>query len=300
MDCLVEHIAILDSTGTIIAVNSAWSRFAAGNDGRSCERGVGLNYLAVCDNARGKHAEQAGTIAGAIRDTLAGRRDETGIEYPCHGPEQRRWFHVSVTRLDVHGETMAVVSHHNITQRKVAELKLQQANEKLHALALDDSLTGIPNRRFFDQLIDNFWRVHQRDGNSLALLMIDVDHFKQYNDYYGHLRGDECLCRIANAIEQCVWRGGDSAARYGGEEFAVILSRTDVAVAKQIGIRILEAVRGCRIEHRCSDYQKVTVSVGCGAAIPDACTTPEQLIDLADVALYKAKASGRNTVACEG
>jgi len=300
MDCLAEHIAIVDTTGTIIAVNTAWARFALFNDGQRCADGVGLNYLAVCDNARGKHADEAAAVGDAIRDALAGRSDETTIEYPCHSPGERRWFNATVTRMQMDGETLAVVSHHNITQRKIAELKLQQANEKLHAIALDDSLTGIPNRRYFDQLIDKLWRMHRRDGHSLALLMIDIDCFKKFNDYYGHLRGDECLRRVASEIEQSAWRGGDFAARYGGEEFAVILSQSNTDTARQIGVRILEAIRGCAIDHERSDHEIVTASIGCAALVPDEHSSVEQLIKHADAALYEAKSAGRNTVACAG
>jgi diguanylate cyclase (GGDEF)-like protein len=163
------------------------------------------------------------------------------------------------------------------------------AEEKLEELAITDALTGLRNRRKFDTEIDAEWRRAARQRTPLALLMVDADHFKSYNDTYGHQAGDEILVGIAICIADSVRRAGDCAARYGGEEFAVLLPGLSVNEA----MRIAEAIR-LKVQQSCADPRTTTVSIGVASLTPLANMDPSDLVKAADTALYAAKANGRN------
>jgi diguanylate cyclase (GGDEF)-like protein/PAS domain S-box-containing protein len=184
----------------------------------------------------------------------------------------------------------------DISERKFAEAKLQDAYKVVEALAATDSLTGLANRRRFDQVLISEWRRGLRDQSSLSLLMIDADLFKAYNDTYGHPRGDSCLKQIAEAAQDVLARPSDLVARFGGEEFAVILPHTGSDGALKIARGICEAVRGRRLPHDCSPLGIMTVSIGCATAVPSLGRHAVNLIELADEALYRAKRAGRNRI----
>jgi diguanylate cyclase (GGDEF)-like protein len=175
-----------------------------------------------------------------------------------------------------------------------AQDKLIEANRTLELLALEDALTGLANRRQFDLFIQAEMGRAKRSQGSLALLMIDVDHFKRFNDQYGHLAGDECLRTISAIIRENIKRPGDLAARYGGEEFAVVLPGTDYVGAFLVAENIRRAVQHAGIEHNESTEGTVTVSLGVSACSPASQESTDDLIDASDKALYVAKASGRN------
>jgi diguanylate cyclase (GGDEF)-like protein len=172
----------------------------------------------------------------------------------------------------------------------------RRAEEELAQLASSDGLTGLPNRRTFDVTFEREWRQAIRSRSSLSLLFIDVDHFKGFNDHYGHARGDDVLCAIAIAIDTSIRRPRDLAARYGGEEFTVILPETDLPGAQTIAEAIRKAVAGLGIEHERSAYGIATVSVGAVTARPVQGMRAAGLLEAADAALYQAKAAGRNCV----
>jgi diguanylate cyclase (GGDEF)-like protein/PAS domain S-box-containing protein len=184
----------------------------------------------------------------------------------------------------------------DISERKRAEQQLQQAYRTVEALAVTDPLTGIANRRRFDQYLACEWRRALREHTQLSLLMIDADLFKVFNDTYGHPRGDSCLKQIAEAAQDVVARPGDLVARIGGEEFAVILPSTSSEGAQQVANEICEALRSRKLVHSGSPAGIVTVSVGCGTLVPTVGKHPVHLIELADQALYAAKRAGRNQV----
>jgi diguanylate cyclase (GGDEF)-like protein len=161
-------------------------------------------------------------------------------------------------------------------------------------LALEDALTGLSNRRQFDLFIQAEVGRAKRSLTSLALLMIDVDHFKLFNDRYGHLAGDECLRNISAIITDNIKRPGDLAARYGGEEFAVVLPGTDYVGAFLVAEKIRRSVQQAGIQHSEGAEGLVTVSLGVAAYNPASQARPNDLLDAADKALYVAKASGRN------
>lgn len=173
---------------------------------------------------------------------------------------------------------------------------LASQNEQLSDLALKDELTGISNRRAFNLFLDYEFERHARSGTPLALLMIDVDHFKKYNDTLGHPAGDACLRQLGQTFESRVMRSNDRVARIGGEEFAAILTQTDEAGARKVAHALLDAVNGLAIEHPGSPLGRVSVSIGVASLLPRHGTGSAVLIEHADHALYESKRSGRNRV----
>ena len=173
----------------------------------------------------------------------------------------------------------------------------KRAEDSLARQALLDGLTGVANRRQFDAVLEREWNRVQRDGRPLALLMIDVDNFKAYNDRYGHLQGDKVLIAIAQTLAGCVVRSSDLAARYGGEEFAVILPATDTAGACANAERIRAAIVALNVPHVDAASGIITVSVGVAALSPNLTSGFLVLVQTADSALYNAKRSGRNRTA---
>jgi diguanylate cyclase (GGDEF)-like protein len=182
--------------------------------------------------------------------------------------------------------------------------KLDAANHELKRLAALDGLTGIANRRHFDAVLDREWRRAMRQGTELSVLMCDVDFFKQFNDTYGHLEGDECLRQVANALTTALDRGGDLIARYGGEEFAAVLPETSLGGALFVAERMKQAINQLNLKHTGSPFGFITASFGIASTIPVARGTadaqPENdslsLLNAADLALYEAKKEGKNRV----
>lgn len=174
--------------------------------------------------------------------------------------------------------------------------ELQALNQKLAALSMTDGLTGIANRRRFDEVLAQEWHRAQRNAQPLTLALLDVDWFKHYNDHYGHLAGDECLRAIAGVLTASVGRPSDLVARYGGEEFAVLAPATDEAGVVEIAQRIQAGLQALALPHAPSRLGQVTVSIGVAALAPTLYEGPETLVRRADEALYRAKAEGRNRV----
>ncbi len=179
--------------------------------------------------------------------------------------------------------------------------QLESANRRLHALAITDGLTGVANRRGLDAALATEWRRVGRDNSHMALLLVDIDHFKSYNDCFGHQAGDDCLRRIAVCLEASACRRpGDLVARYGGEEFAVILPGADRFGAIDVAERLRDAVQALQLPHPGSPTGLVTISIGVASAhlTDEWAHDPRRLIALADRELYRAKQAGRNRVRC--
>lgn len=175
--------------------------------------------------------------------------------------------------------------------------QLAEANKHLKWLSFHDALTKVANRRFFDSVLTQEWNRQRRHRKPLNLLLIDVDDFKAYNDFYGHQCGDGCLTRVAHVLQQRVQRSSDLLCRYGGEEFAVILPMVSPEEAYQLAERLRLDVAEAQLEHRASSTAShVTVSIGVASTIPCASSTATDLIVSADEKLYKAKSSGKNKV----
>jgi diguanylate cyclase (GGDEF)-like protein/PAS domain S-box-containing protein len=176
-----------------------------------------------------------------------------------------------------------------------AQIRLEEVNQKLIQLVNTDALTGIANRRCFDLRLQQEWQRLYREQQFLALILVDVDYFKKYNDFYGHPQGDTCLIKIAQTICESVARSTDLVARIGGEEFGIILPNTNILGAKAIAQRVQGAIARLKLPHQRSLIdQHITISLGIIARIPNAETSPSALLAQADQALYQAKEQGRN------
>ena len=174
--------------------------------------------------------------------------------------------------------------------------RLLEAHVSLRQASMHDALTGLYNRSYFNEQIGTQISAAQRNGQPLSLVMVDVDHFKRYNDAFGHLKGDACLAAVADALAGVVRRPADFIARYGGEEFIVVLPETDAREAQALAERALEAVLRLRIEAT-APSRYVTVSAGCATSVPGkGALSIDTLVETADAALYRAKAAGRNLV----
>ncbi|HFQ88854.1 MAG TPA: PleD family two-component system response regulator [Desulfobulbus sp.] len=182
-----------------------------------------------------------------------------------------------------------------------SQRKLAEANKVLERLSSLDGLTGVPNRRRFDQLLRKEWQRAIRHGSSISIIMMDIDFFKLFNDTYGHQGGDDCLRQVAGILEKSVQRETDMVARYGGEEFVAILPETGVKGALAVAEDMRANVEARKIPHENSKItDHVTISVGVATTVPERGSQPEDLIAAADQALYQAKNNGRNRVQSAG
>ncbi len=183
-----------------------------------------------------------------------------------------------------------------LEERKELEISLQKSEQQYRELAKADALTGLANRRGFDERLEEEWTRAAGTGQSLALLLIDVDLFKSYNDIYGHVGGDACLRCIARVIADTLQRHSDVAARFGGEEFAVILPDTELEAAMRVAENIRQAVAGMNMPHSGNPEGLQTISIGVAAGVPGQNGSLVSLLTASDHALYRAKYLGRNRV----
>lgn len=278
---------------------------------RACEKLTGLSAADVVgtrDHWQGFYSVPRPCLADLMAQ---GRLDEIEDNYAYHmkpsdfgdGLKAENWCVMprAGTRLylaidvgpiyDDAGELLAVVETlRDMTEQKNAQLALQQ-------LATCDALTGVANRRGFDEKLRIEWNRACRQGDPLSLILADVDQFKRYNDHYGHQGGDDCLKAVAGILQRQIYRCGDLPARYGGEEFAVILPGTELGGAQVVAERLREQVESLQVPHAASDVGPwVTLSLGVASLVPSLTTRPEQLIAEADRCLYAAKHGGRNRV----
>ena len=185
----------------------------------------------------------------------------------------------------------------DITARKRAEDKIMQLQSELEVLSYRDSLTGVANRRMFDTLYPVEWAKARATGEPLSLVVIDIDYFKQYNDYYGHVQGDECLRRVAGAMDESASRSRDLCARLGGEEFVLVLPATDQEAARNVAERGRKLLAQAEIAHARSGVGRlVTVSLGVGTIVPGPQDDPYVFLDRIDRRLYQAKSAGRDRI----
>lgn len=178
----------------------------------------------------------------------------------------------------------------------IMENKLNRVRRSIDEISKFDFLTNMYNRRYFDAVLIEEWKKNEKANNSLAILMIDIDKFKEYNDKYGHVEGDKCIQAISSVIKNVVNQPNSIVSRYGGEEFIVLISDSDLENAKYIAEKIRKSIEKLNILHEGSKYGSVTVSIGIAADVPSIKLQPEELIIMADQALYRAKSSGRNKV----
>ena len=210
------------------------------------------------------------------------------VVYECSNP--RKWAKSDINLL-------TQLTNPLVMAIKQAELyqQLEAANQKLQQLASIDSLTQIPNRRSFDEVLEREWQRLQREQAPLSLILCDMDFFKNYNDTYGHQSGDDCLKEVAKILQQAAQRPGDLAARYGGEEFALVLPNTDTAGAVYVAETILSSIRTKNLIHESSKISSyLTLSLGIATIIPQSSSSLKWVIAKADEALYRAKLTGRD------
>ncbi|MFQ3255856.1 MAG: diguanylate cyclase (GGDEF)-like protein [Porticoccaceae bacterium] len=291
LDASTDSIVVLEAGGEVVFANHHWKSFGRNNGFLSSYDWDGTNYLEICDVAAAKGDGDARHAAEGIRRVSRAEQDTYTLEYPCHSSTERRWFIMKVGQFVLSDMQYLVVSHQDITQRKLAE-------EKVAKLARLDDLTGIPNRRKFDESLSLQWKRSIRMNTPISLAMIDIDHFKQVNDTYGHSIGDKYLTVLSSIFSRSTNRPDDICARYGGEEFAVLLGATDRAGAVQVIDQLIKSVRHLKIPNEnASTKPIITLSVGLKTVYPNKNDSYEDFLLAVDKLLYTAKTAGRDTMA---
>jgi diguanylate cyclase (GGDEF)-like protein/PAS domain S-box-containing protein len=234
-----------------------------------------------------------------LQRMLHGAVAAADIEYRvCHADGHYLWVHLRAETIErgPQNEPLRVMAtFRDVDARKAAEFELKRVNEQLELLTVTDGLTGVGNRRLFDKTLQEEWQRCARQDLPLGLLMVDIDHFKKYNDHYGHQGGDAALANVAQILKKCVKRSGELVARYGGEEFALLLPGSDSAATAAVAQRCVAAVQEAQIPHAASPVSPwVSLSIGVASVVPRAGHLPADFLKTADAALYQAKDAGRN------
>ena len=208
------------------------------------------------------------------------------------------WVREVVHVIRENGVTTKLVGFmFDISERKKMEDELVHMNKELEKYSFQDGLTGVANRRLFSRTLESEWGRARRNKQPLSLVVIDIDYFKQYNDQYGHLEGDDCLITVSRALDKISSRTADLFARYGGEEFVLLLPETSHDSALEMAEKCRRVVQDLNIAHEASEVADVvTVSVGAHTTVPAEDAQPESLVSQADKMLYEAKKAGRNCV----
>lgn len=291
LDTITEHIVVIDEQGDILFVNKSWSLFGQNNACTMDTSWNGINYLEECDRAAAIGDDFGVDAASGIRSVINNDKESFYFEYPCHSPKKKRWFMMRVTPFFMEGVNCFVISHQNITERKLAE-------EKVLNLSRIDGLTDIPNRRYFNEFLAEEWKRCRRLGLPISLAIIDLDHFKLLNDTYGHHVGDECLQSVGRVLKEFGGdRPSDLCARYGGEEFAIVYGNTKLDEAKILVSRLLDEIRSLNIPNKKSlPLPTLTASIGLATMYPNEKNSETLLIKKSDELLYSAKQNGRNKI----
>lgn len=290
LDSISDHITVIDKQGQILFVNDGWNVFAQNNSISMNGGWQDFNYLDECDRAAAEEDDFGIKAGTGIRSVIKAETEKFYLEYPCHSPDKQRWFMMRVSVFMLNNEHFYVISHQNITERKLAE-------EAVFNLSRLDGLTNIPNRRYFNEFVENEWKRNCRLNQPLSLAMIDLDHFKYINDDYGHQSGDECLKQVANVLKNYAKRTSDICARYGGEEFVLVLGNTTLEQAELLMSQLLTDIASLQIENKRSSVSSVlTASIGLVTVFPSKEIEIATCIEEADNALYFAKENGRNQI----
>jgi len=286
-DVVVRHtgegVLVLDPDLKVLSANPGFVRIT----GHAAGDAIGKTPPLFDDDADALQQVRTRLQSGVHWDGTLWARRADGDRFPLEAS------------LDLVRDGEGHVQHYVMVFRDVTVQK--QLEDRLRELSATDGLTLLANRRSFDEALERGWHHATRHGEPVSLIMIDIDHFKPYNDLYGHGAGDRCLQQVATAIAAGVRREGALVARYGGEEFAVILPRTDAAAAQEIAEALRRRVESLGIAHAGNpDGRRVTVSVGISTRTPPQTADFEDLMQSADEALYRAKEGGRNGVVVAG
>lgn len=299
VDC---GVIVLDQEGCIVL----WNGWLVPRSGRGVARMQGHALIEVFPDLRGSRVEAA--ILAALLEGVATEHvppSHNRAPFPLREPgsfdgaliDQA----VAVTPFDEGGQRFCLVEIRDVSGVAVRERRLLEHAESLRARSYIDGLTGIANRRHFDVALERELRRAQRADGALALLLVDIDSFKAYNDHFGHQQGDSCLTMVAQELAGMLKRPADLAARYGGEEFAAVLPDTTLEQARVLADRIRAHVAGLGLQQApAAHHPEVTLSIGVAAFDRARLNAPEALIEAADKALYAAKRGGRNRVVADG
>lgn len=279
-------IVTLDERGEVLSANPATTTIFGWPEAELIGRDIGVLVPRAADDEPDLLSMiglRSGSPRAAPQDIRARRRDGQGVT-----------VQLALSRLEIPGPARYVALFTDLSEREAYAQALRDANAQLAHLSETDALTGIANRRRLDRALHEEWQRSGRHGQPVGLLIVDVDHFKRYNDSLGHPMGDECLRAVAQILRQCVRRTGDLVARYGGEEFALLLPHSGPAEAMAVALTCIEAVESAALPHPDSPLAPhLTLSIGV-AAVPAATdSTPALLVEAADAAAYAAKRAGR-------
>lgn len=288
MEALPLGLAIYDPQDRLLVFNreaAELNLYRAGGDL------VGQSYEALVRRSleRGEIPEALGREEEWLRQRMAGRGKLSEPLLRCTA--DGRWMHFYEIATPSGCMVMMRLEVSELVRKTMA---LEQSNERLEHLSTTDALTGLANRRSFDECLLSEWQRSARNQQPLSLLMLDIDHFKRYNDHYGHLAGDACLRQIAGILFDCAQRSGELVARYGGEEFALLLPGASIEDATMVVQRCMDEVANARISHANSGASPwLTCSIGLATVVANQDMLPETLVRCADEALYRAKSAGR-------
>lgn len=294
-------VVVLDADQRIVL----WNQWMVPRSGRSAARVRGRSLFEVFPEMNGSRVEAA--VLAALTEDVASNLPQSQERAPFPLREAGSFDGapidqaVSVTPFSECKEKFCLIEIRDVSGTVDREKRLLDHAESMRARSYVDGLTGIANRRYFDVALDRELRRAQRHDGQMALLLIDIDSFKAYNDHFGHQQGDTCLVTVAKAFAAMLKRPADVAARYGGEEFAAILPDTNVEQARAHANAIREHIASLRLEHSpAAAWPYVTLSIGVASYSMERLNTPQALIEAADQALYAAKHAGRNRVVVDG
>jgi diguanylate cyclase (GGDEF)-like protein len=279
---LPEQICIINKTGDIQFVNQSWVDFELNNSQSKPTDWYQINYFNVCQNSS---SDEISHLLSGIKAVANSEVTMFTFEYTCHSEESKRWFLLNCLPFIYNQKSYTLLQHVNITKKKQAEI-----NSNI------DALTGVGNRRAFDEFFQNEWLRCARSSLPISIMIIDIDDFKVFNDTYGHIKGDWCLKTISNELKKLANRPTDVFCRYGGEEFIYVFGNTTAKQAKDITIKVHQVLKELKIKHKVIKKRPfVTLSIGLACIHPENLADKSNLIEYADKYLYDAKAQGKNS-----
>ena len=286
LHAIPDSMALVETSGKIVSVNRSWQRFASQNGAdEPTIQGVGQNYIDVCRSAVGAGVAVGETVLRAIDDVRAERKEMCEIEYECHSPTEQRWFIARITLVAGEPDAVVLISHVDITQRKLAELRTQQESKDNLEASLTDSLTKLRNRRGLDLAGRVMWEGVNRHEDKLAAIFMDVNDFKPVNDKFGHSEGDRVLKTVAQHLRE-TFRDSDLIARVGGDEF-VVLARVKRTTDEVLLTSRLK--REFEFTAPSGETYRVSTSLGVAVQGDESFESLDELIQTADERMYTDK-----------